>query len=60
MRNVLATKDIKPRKKNFVSRHWVYKQIQRKRIPGLFLKIGGALFADFDLLSEIVESGRLS
>ncbi|MDA8306331.1 MAG: hypothetical protein M0Z81_05840 [Deltaproteobacteria bacterium] len=30
------------------TRSWVYKQIQLKRYPGLFLKIGGALFVDLD------------
>ena len=36
----------------------LYKLNHRKRYPGLFIKVDGALFIDLDRLDAILEDGR--
>jgi hypothetical protein len=35
-----------------------YKWHHVKRFPGLFIKLGGAIFIDVDKLDELLEQGR--
>lgn len=37
----------------------LYKWNHLHKQPRLFVKIGGALFVDLDVLDEIIESGRI-
>jgi len=42
-----------------VERSTLYKWKHLKKHPSLFVKLGGALFVDLDVLDEIIESGRI-
>jgi hypothetical protein len=42
-----------------VERSTLYKWKHLRRQPSLFVKLGGALFVDLDVLDEIIESGRI-
>jgi hypothetical protein len=36
----------------------LYKWRHLNKFPGLFVKLGGALFIDLNVLAEIIEAGR--
>jgi hypothetical protein len=36
----------------------LYKWSHLKKYPGLFVKVGGALFVDLHVLNQIIERGR--
>jgi len=38
----------------------LYKWKHLGKCPGLFVKLGGALFVDLNVLEEIIEAGRLN
>ena len=42
------------------SRSSLYKWRHTRKFPGLFVKIGGALYVDRAKLAEIVEAGRIN
>lgn len=42
-----------------LSRAWAYKAMHLKQHPGLFVKVGTALFVDLEKFRELVESGRV-
>ena len=41
------------------SRSTLYKWRHLRKFPGLFVKIGGAVFVDRAILAEIAEAGRI-
>jgi hypothetical protein len=41
-----------------LKRSTLYKWHHLKKFPGLFVKLGGALFVDLDVFDEIIEAGR--
>jgi len=41
-----------------LSKATLYKWKHLKKHPGLFIKIGGALFVDLKVLNKIIEAGR--
>jgi hypothetical protein len=43
---------------SLVAKSTLYKMHHLRRYPGLFIKLGGALFVDLDYLSRILEAGR--
>lgn len=38
----------------------IYKIHHLNKYPKLFIKVGGALFIDLDVLDEIIENGRIT
>jgi hypothetical protein len=43
-----------------LSRSTLYKWRHLRKFPGLFTKIGGAVFIDKAILAEIAEAGRIN
>jgi hypothetical protein len=43
-----------------LKRSTLYKWKHLGKYPRLFVKLGGALFVDLNVLEEVIESGRLS
>jgi len=59
MTNLLPVKNIRPGQNFPFSKSWAYKQVHLQKQPGLFVKIGGALFIDLNKFEELTEKGRL-
>lgn len=59
MPNLLPVKKIKPGENFPFTKSWAYKQVNLQKHPGLFVKIGGALFIDLTKFQELTEKGRL-
>jgi hypothetical protein len=42
-----------------IEKSTLYKRKHLQKHPGLFVKLGGALFVDLDVLDQIIEAGRI-
>jgi hypothetical protein len=60
MRNLIRVSEIRNLPEPFPWKpSTCYKLKHLKRYPGLFLKLGGALFVDLNVLRDLLEEGRI-
>lgn len=58
MRNLLRVSEVNSTPNFPLRASTLYKWKHVKKYPGLFVKLGGALFVDLDALDKIIEKGR--
>lgn len=58
MRRLKRLSHIQPGETPF-TRKTLYKFKYLGRLPGVFIKVGGALFVDLDELDKVIEAGRV-